>query len=152
MEQSSMQQPVSQKTITSLVILLILFGFSLMIKNILLDNTEVISLKTAPPLTGVVSQSLLTNATVQPLIAGKDYTWSAVYFDNNTWAVGRLGPINKLSSDINPGIVVFEKIDGTFQVVLGPTSAMPNSQLLSMPTDVANYVKSNVAVYTPVPD
>jgi hypothetical protein len=135
--------------IIAIVIILILLVIAPTIKHDLL-GAQYVTLSSASALSGAVSQSLGGASGSSPLpVEGKDYTLSLQYFDNNTWAVGLIKPLN---NSFNASTVVLQKQQGTFQAVVGPASAAPSTLLQSLPTNVADYTRAHMAVYQPVPD
>ncbi len=136
-----------RKTIIAIIGLVILFVLADGARSIILGGGKVYTLASGPALTGAISQSLAVNSASPIPVEGKDYSFSAAYFDNQTWAVGVIQPLN---NSINPSVVVLEKKDGVFQVVLPPGSAIASSELHILPADVAAYVALHEAVFTPV--
>jgi hypothetical protein len=132
---------------TSVLILLVIGA--LVGKNILLGGAKPIKLKPAPALAGIVSQSLAASSKQTSLPQpGKDFRLENIrYFDNNTWVIAGLKP---LRDQFNSGVVVLKNIDGQYEVVLGPGSAFDSSYLLSLPSDVGNYLKTQGAIYESV--
>jgi hypothetical protein len=131
----------------ALVVIVILLFLAPTIKHDVL-GASYISLPAAPPLAGVVSQALGTGGTNPLPVEGKDYTISTQYFNNKSWAVGLIKPLN---NSLNASTIVLEQKQGTYQVVVGPASAAPSSQLQSLPIVVGDYVRAHMAVYQPVP-
>jgi hypothetical protein len=142
---------MTPQRIIGLCVVLVLLILVPVIKHDILGGATYINLPSAPPLAGVVSQSLggASNNGGSFPVDGKDYKLSVRYFDNTTWAVGIIQPLN---SSINGSTVVLEKQQGTYQAVIGPASAVPTTELQGLPTDVSDYTKANIAVYQPEPD
>jgi hypothetical protein len=143
MQQSA---PIDRKIVVAFVLLLCLFGFAFSINNLIVGSEPVIKLEPAPPLAGVVSQSLGSNVSTSTSlpVANKDYRLNVTYFDNKKWAIGVVSPIN---NGFNAGLEVLKQQDGQYQVVLGPGSTFPDSQVKQLPSDVAAYLRARAAVY-----
>ena len=136
------------KTLITILVLLAFFAVAGTSRRIILGSTTAITLQSAQPLSGAVSQSLGTTAGGSLPVAGKDYRLSTKYFDNNTWAVGSITPIN---NDFDASTVVLKKSNGVYQVAISPTNALPSGQLHGLPADVTNYLRARVAVYQTIP-
>jgi hypothetical protein len=108
--------------------------------------TKRVSLVAAPSLTGVVSQSLAASQKAARLpIANQDYRLQDIrYFDNANWAVANIQPIDNA---FDPGFVIFEKLQGAYEVVLGPGSAFDSSYQLNLPKDVSQYLSEQGVFY-----
>jgi len=116
------------------------------IKNIVLPGS-VVKLKQAPPLAGAVSQSLNTTSNGSLPQFGKDYSLQDVrYFDNRTWATASVVPL-KIHTDTATAVMYM--VNGSYQVVLGPGTAFPNSYLSGLPDDVRQYLINKGIIYEP---
>ena len=131
----------------AIVILLIAI---LSVKSVLLGGATRIELSSAAPLTGQISQALITSGAGNTLqVAGKDYTLAnTTYFDNQTWAVTHIDSTS--GNTANSGLAVLQVRSGIFQVVLGPGSAFAESYVQNLPADVAEYLNGQGAVYDSV--
>jgi ABC-type xylose transport system substrate-binding protein len=116
---------------------------------LVLDGLSLTTLSPAPPLSGVVSQSLSNLGSHGSLpIEGKDYVLSSVrYFDNQTYAVAQVKPLNQVA---DPGSLVLQQINGTYRVILGPGTAFSSVDTQELPNDVVQYLKSQALIYEPV--
>lgn len=129
---------------TGLLVLLLLGAWAG--KQIILGGANPVTLAAAPPLSGVIAQSLYTGQQAAPLpVPGTDFNLADVhYFDNDSWATASIQPLH---NQFDPGIVVLEKRSGAFQVVLGPGSAFDSTYLASLPKDVGQYLQSKGVIY-----
>ena len=134
--------------ITAGGLLIFLYIFSFIARQALVGSSRVIRLGAAPPFTGQVSQGLGVKPDNTLPIAGKDYNFDPHYFDNNTWIVGSVVPLN---NSLNASVVVMEKQANSYQIVLGPSGAVTSNQIGALPTDVAAYLKTKVGVYETTP-
>jgi hypothetical protein len=116
------------------VVLAILVIATLIVRHL---GGQYVKLSSAPPLSGVVAQSLdLAGGTTIVPVAGKAFSLQNVsYFDNNDWVIATVSPSNG-NTTITQALVVLQKKDGTFQVVLGPGTDFDSSYLTSLPADV----------------
>lgn len=140
------------KTNQTLVIslsLIILVVISLILKNTILGGLPLRTLQAAPPLSGVVSQSLANFGTEDSLpVAGKDYKFQGVhYFDSQSYAVVSVAPIKNTTDS---GILVLQRFNGFYQVILGPGTAFSASDVHNLPADVVQYLKGRVLIYAAV--
>ena len=116
-----------------------LFIVSLAIKYIILDGVGVTRLQTGPPLAGSIAPSLApANSKSIPVVGENFKILSTRYFDDKQWAVASVASL----PDMDLAILVLEKIDGVYTVVLGPGTSFPSSAAQSMPADVAVYLQS----------
>ncbi len=132
------------KYIYSLGLLFFVVVGGLVAQYLILGGAREVKLSSSAPLTGSVAQSLYSgNGRTKLLTPGKDFNLKNThYFDNNTWVVTTVTPTKQ---QFNQAVVVLEKKDSAYQAVLGPGSAFSSSVLISLPTDVANYL-SNLGV------
>lgn len=137
-----------RNTLIAILILIALFCVAVPAKSIVLGGARVVSLPAGPALTGAVSQSLAVSSSGPLPVAGKDYNLTATYFDNNAWAVGLIQPLN---NTLNSGVVVLQKKNSVFQVVLPPSNAVSVDQLYVLPNDVASFLRAHESVYNLVP-
>ena len=128
-----------------LVVLLLLTARYL----ILGGASKEVRLDAAPALSGVVSQSLAASQHASDLpLAGRDFTLQNIrHFDSQQWVVAKVQPVG---NTFDPSLVVLEKINGSYEVVLGPGSAFESSYLLSLPEDVAHYLELQGVFYESV--
>jgi hypothetical protein len=112
---------------------------TLVIKALLIGGSPIISLEPGPPLSSAVSQGLGTSGANTDLpVAGKDYSLKDVhYFDNKLWVVATVDPIR---NDADTAIMVMQKIEGVYQVVMGPATAFSRSYIYTLPGDVSLYL------------
>lgn len=118
---------------------------SLVFKSVILNGHRLVRLGSAPPLTGSLATSLITSGgkTVLPT-EGKDYKITkSRYFYNNGWAVVSVAQ----ASGENETTMVLHKIDGVYQVVIGPGTTFSKSYMLSLPADVGNYLNDQGYLY-----
>ena len=107
-----------------------------------------ITLQSADPVAGRISQALTSTSQVSLPVAGKDYRiQNTNYFDTKTWAVVVIKGINNTITD---GLFVLTKVNGTYNVVLGPGTSFPRSATLAMPTDVQQYLYNGGYLYDTV--
>src|SRR5581483_1817801 len=140
---------ITKTNIASLVVICLLVAILPFVKHSIL-GANYVTLPSAKPLAGVISQSLggAGKKTALP-VEGKDYTATLHYFNSNTWVVAVIKPRN---NSLNVNTIVFEKRQGTYQAVIGPATALPTSQLNNLPTNLADYTKLHIAIYQPVPE
>lgn len=136
------------KPLIAVVILLIFFALAGTSRGVILGNATALTLPPAQPLSGIVSQALGPNTDGSLPVAGQDYRLATTYFDNNTWAVGSITPIN---NDFEASTVVLKKTNGIYQVAVDPSNALPSGKLQGLPADVALYLRARIAVYQQVP-
>jgi hypothetical protein len=116
---------------------------SLLVRQALTGGLRVVSLDSAPAFSGLVAQSLGGQSEMP--VPGRDFNLKDVkYFEDNSWIVADVAPINKKS---DPGTVVIHKQNGALVVVLGPGSDFDSSFLVSLPADVGNYLKSKGVIH-----
>ena len=116
-----------------------LLVISLVVRQITLQGSAVITLPQASHLGGVVAQSLYTGSgnAVLP-IEGKDFKLTGIrYFDHNQWVVASVTPVQ---NNFDPGYVVLRQHAGAYQVALGPGNDFDISYTQSLPSDVASYL------------
>ncbi len=135
-------------TVAAIVILVFLYIFASLAHGLILGNAKPVTLAQAQALSGVISQSLGANADGNLPVAGTDYHLTTKYFDNNTWAVAYIKPVG---NNFEPSAAVLKKIEGTYQVVIEPSNSLPVSTVKALPADVANFLRTYVAVYQPLP-
>ncbi len=116
------------------------------LKSILLQGLSTVTLGSAPPVAGAVSQSLGLSATRSALpVYRQDYTLQDVkYFYNDAWAVATVAPTKP---DADTVIVVMQKINGVYQPVLGPGTVFSASYVFTLPPDVAQYMNKQGALH-----
>jgi hypothetical protein len=132
------------KLTASTILVVLLFLVTLILHKVLIGGAATPSLKTAAPLTGIISQALDANGSGGIPSPGKDYTLTGVrYFENGAWVVAFVKPVN---NSFDPGAVAIEKIDGVYRVVAGPSNDLPSDYLYTMPSDVGSYLKNNLKV------
>jgi len=125
---------------------LIILVIAIFIVKAAVLHGPVVELQSAPPLTGVIAQSLGTSGSNRSLpVAGKDFILQNTrYFDNQSWVVTLVAPIR---SNADRATVILRNNHGLYQVVLGPGTAFPSSSLQSLPGDVSQYLLNKGLVY-----
>jgi hypothetical protein len=129
-----------KQILATVLFLVVLIAISVVSKNIILNGVPQTKLQVAPPLAGTLSQSLITykSKDVLPVI-GKDFTiQSTQYFNNQQWAVVLVSSV----PDNNNAILVLEKLNGNYQVVLGPGTSFSTTDIQTMPSNVISYLTS----------
>lgn len=134
--------------VLSVLALVVFFYAVLFARKILLGNAELVSLPAAPALTGQIAQTLGPGPDGALAAAGKDYSLSAKYFNDEGWAVVNIKPA---SNDFQGGFAVMKKNNGIYQVVIGPGTSIAFTQLSGLPADVSFYLLNTKAVYYPIP-
>jgi hypothetical protein len=128
-------------------LVVLILGFALAIfgaKALILGGSQTISLRAAPALSGVISQSLATNSSTLPSLNTDYKIKSVIYFDNKSWAIA------SVSVGSNSSLLVLEKTNGVYVVVLGPGTAFSTDEIQDLPPDVAQYITNQgVLIYTP---
>lgn len=114
---------------------------SLTARFIILGGKPVVSLSSTPALAGSLSSELGSTALGQegslPQI-NKDYTLKNVrYFYNQKWVVAKILPVHK---NADPALVVLEKINGVYRLVLGPAGDFARSYTYVLPKEVGDYL------------
>jgi hypothetical protein len=139
---------MNKKAVAFLLLALVVVA-TLIARFVLIGSAPSVRLSVAPPLTGAISQSLSSGGGLATLPQpGKDYDLQNThYFDNNTWIVTTIQPI---TNKFNQSVVIMQQANGGYQVVLGPGSSFDNSYLLSLPTDVGQYLASKGILYESV--
>src|SRR5437667_1963738 len=109
------------------MVLLVAFIAVFIGRQILLGGPTV-SLSEAPPLTGIISQSMYSVSGKGSLpIVGKDFNLKNTrYFEGDQWVATSISPVGQR---LNAALVVLQKQDGIYRVVLGPGSAFDSSVL-----------------------
>jgi hypothetical protein len=128
------------------IILFIILIIALIARNIVVERKPIVTLGNAPALSGVIAQNIDTTGgnSILP-IAGKDFGLKNIhYFDNNNWAVAN---ITQTNNKVSPGLVVLQKKDQLYQVVIGPGTAFDNSILVTLPKDVGQYMSQHGVLY-----
>jgi hypothetical protein len=136
----------TKQLVIAFVSLVMLAAAVLVVRDVLLHGQPAIKLKPAPPLAGVISQSLGVSGSSHSLpVAGKDYNLQDTHaFDNHSWVVTSVVPAR---ANADTAVAVLRNKDGFFQVVLGPGTAFPESSLQSLPADVSRYLVKQGLVY-----
>jgi hypothetical protein len=112
---------------------------------IIIGGKPLVKLSPAPAMTGAVSTGLGQTGPNSTYLQqeGKDYKLKSVhYFDNGDWAVANVLPVK---NNGDPALLVFKKINGIYQAVLGPDSTFDSSYFHVMPLDVGQYLSSQGA-------
>lgn len=137
-----------RKVIVWIVVALIVLISVFVVQPVILQGAHTINLKSAPDLTGQISQALTSSAAPSKLpVVGPDYTLQNTnYFENKGWAVTTIVP----GGANQRNIVVLKQTQGIYQVVLGPGTAFPSGYTSSLPTSVAGYLIQNGVIYDPV--
>lgn len=94
---------------------------------------------------GTISQSIGTNDKKSLAIGDKDFTLEDTQHFGDDWLVTSIVPTPK--SSLARAVVVMQKRNGTFQVVLGPGTAFDSSTLVSLPADLGNYLTQQGYIY-----
>lgn|GEM_PF-977321 len=136
-----------KKFIRWTVLLLILAVILFVAAGLVTGNAKVVNLAIAPPLAGEISQSIGGSSGVTLPVEGKDYTITqTAYFETNTWAVATITN----SDGSNTSYIVLQKVNGVFQVILGPGTAFAQSDNNQLPASVQQYLQANhVLIYQP---
>lgn len=126
------------------VVLALLLVAALCVRPIVLQGARPVNLPDAPPLAGQVSQAFAVGSSKNLPVMGKDYSVQNIhYFDSHTWLVAN---IKSLSTDGSDGIIVMQQEGGIYLPMLGPGSAFADTQIISLPADVAAYLTGLGAV------
>jgi hypothetical protein len=128
--------------IVNLGILALIGLVGLSLQQAIAGSTPTLTLQPAAPLVGQIAQAIGPVSQGKLLIPSQDFTLTTKYFDNNTWVVVNINPVNQA---FNASTAVMEQKDGIYQLELGPGSAFLPSQLTSIPADVAAYINSGGA-------
>ncbi|MEO8785262.1 MAG: hypothetical protein ABI221_03070 [Candidatus Saccharimonadales bacterium] len=114
---------------------------------VLFGSARYIGLTKAQPLIGAASQALGVGSQSSSMPSGsKDYNLGDTkYFSNGDWAVASIIPTK--NSKLTQAVVIMQKREGVFQVVLGPGTAFDSSVTLNLPTDLGNYITQRGYVY-----
>ena len=137
---------------TAFFSLLLLVLIAIVVRVIELGGASFVSLKSAPALSGAISQSLIvsdpTHKRAYAPIIGRDYQIkSSRYFDGQEWAIVSV-TVRK-----NPGgaIIILRRASRIYKVVLGPGTAFTTTSTQSLPPDVTRALKdSGAVIYTPI--
>jgi hypothetical protein len=137
----------SRRILFLLTLMVILVIATFAVKSIVLRGS-VVRLQPSTPLAGAVSQGLATFGSEHSLPQlGKDYTLQDIrYFDNKTWVIATVVPL-RIHTD--NALLVIRMVGGSYQVVLGPGTAFPNTYLRSLPADVSEYLINRGVIYEP---
>jgi len=129
------RQSLVFKAVLAVILLLAIFGC----RRLVLGGAKPISLK-SDSLTAAIESSFASPASSSYMpIDGQDYSISQVsYFDDGSWAVAQLTPINNLS---DPAKVVLKK-DGSYRTVMGPSNFFTDSDYAKLPADVTDFIKT----------
>lgn len=130
---------MNRQLLKAVAVLLGMVVITLVLKSIILQGLSLVELGSAPPLAGVVSQSLGRPGSKTELpVAGKDYTLRDTrYFNNGQWAAATIVPTQSNGDTV---IVIMQKINGTYQVVLGPANEFSSSYLYTLPPELSQYL------------
>jgi len=139
---------IGRRTFIAICVLALLCVVAISAHNIILGGARSVTLASAPPYAGVISQALGENSQHQLPVDNVDYTVTTQNFDNADWVVGEIIP---LKQNFDQSVVVLERSNGIYRVVVNPTNALPAGALIGIPNDVANYLRSHVAIYQPTP-
>ncbi len=112
---------------------------TLLANHVLLGGASVVKLEAAPPLYGVISQSIgLSGSDTTLPKPGKDYTLKNVrYFSSGQWAAAVVAPAHE-NSDTT--VVILKKVNGVYEVVLKPSTSFSVSYRYTLPADVIIYL------------
>jgi hypothetical protein len=126
-------------------ILATLLVVALLARYLVLGNTTLVRLKPDYSLAGQVSQSLGVNGSGSLWVSGRDYAIDERYFDNNDWVIVSINPTNKHT--FQAALEVYQKINGSYRLELGPGEVFSSDQVANVAADVAAYLSFNGAVY-----
>lgn len=137
------------RTIATLLLigaLLLTGGF--VVKQFLLGSPIQVVLQSSDPFVGAISQSLAgTQGTSVLPKNGTDFMLeNTARFDNGQWVVTSIKP---LGNNAEKSVVVLNNSSGLYQVVIGPGTSFPVTQLSGLPADVAQYLKDLGLTYVP---
>jgi hypothetical protein len=111
---------------------------TLIVRVVALGGASVVNLAAAPPLSGNVSIGIGPRNNKQLQVAGRDFQLENIqYFDSNQWVTATVKPVNE---DSDTGVVVLKKINGIYQVVMGPGNEFSSSYTFVLPTDISQYL------------
>jgi hypothetical protein len=123
------------------IILLVTFGLG---AHTLILGHKVVSLPSAPELTGAVSQAIGTGSGGEVPRPEKDFNLTNVHrFSNGEWIVATIKPTKQ---NADSALVVLQRLQSQYRVVLGPGAAFDNSYLINLPKDVGGYLTSAGAI------
>lgn len=143
-----MQSEVKKQLIIAYSFLGVLVVCAVITKYIVLGGLLPTTLKPAPPLSGVIGPSLANLAVGGSIpVEGKDYNIKTVrYFSSRTYAVVLVGSL-KITTD--PGVLVLQKLNGNYRVILGPGTSFQQNQIQGLPDNVTEYLQTKVLIYVP---
>lgn len=136
-----------RKNILIITIPLLILIISLIVRSAILGGGKSVTLADAPANSGIVAMNIVaTGGNINIPQAGSDFNLTNInYFDNDNWIVAKITPTK--SSSITTGIVILQKQDGIYKVMVGPGTAFDNSLLVTLPTDVGKYLSDNGYIY-----
>ncbi len=138
----------NKRIIIRLGILGLLLIAVLSVKPILLGNAKTVSLRSAPALSGQISQAFTNNSSNSLPVIGKDYRLQGThYFDNNQWVVTN---IIAITNQVSNSYIVMHKENGVYTAALGPGSSFPTTTTENLPADLGQYLNSLGVTYEPV--
>jgi hypothetical protein len=130
---------IKRYTILATLIIFIIIASSIA-RSQILGGAKIYNLTvTDQLLSGIIAQSTVSTGgkVILPLYQ-KDFTLLRVsYFDNNTWVVAKIVPLN---NSVTEAYVILQFKNGMYHVVLGPGTAFDNSYVQSMPADLGQYL------------
>lgn len=138
---------MSRSMARQIILLVILVAATLLIKNMVLGGARVVKLRSAEPLSGIVSQNLIGSSFSESSlpVVNKDYKLDEVkFFDDRSWVSVKVSPLN---GDTDRAILVLKKSGSEYTLVLGPGTAFPSSDLSILPSDLASYLSSKGIIY-----
>ncbi len=94
-------------------------------------------------LAGTVAQGLVSSQDPSYVpVYGEDFRLNdTTYFENKTWVVTTIVPV-KSQTDLNT--VVLKKINGQYEIVLGPGTVFPVLAARSLPLSVSRHLAEKV--------
>lgn len=132
---------MSAKQIARLILAIILVLVAAYVaKYFITGGHHEVTLAPGKPLTSVVSQALGgTDTNNQTLLGTQDFAiQNPVYLNNRTWLILRVAPAKH---NFDPTLLVFKKVNGAWQCVLGPSSEFSTTVKISLPKSVGAYLE-----------
>lgn len=130
------------------IAVVLLIGVSL-VDSLVFGSVRPYVLQEAKPLYGRIAQELApTDGGPTPTPEEDFLLTNTTYFEDNTWVVTGIKFLPE--GRLDGGLVVLEKTDGVFNVVLGPSTSFDSLSVDELPVSVGSYIKNNGLVYEPV--
>lgn len=110
-----------------------------MARFIITGGHQKVTLTNAGSLTSAVSQGFGSSGNNNPkLLGSQDFAVkNPVYLDNHQWLVLTVQPTK---NNFDPSLMVFKKVNGAWQRVLGPGSEFSTTVKISLPKSVGSYL------------